>query len=282
MFKQHVFIIHVGCPVTCEYKERGRLRRLLKAEGAVAFFPSGSQFQSRLDTEEGASSTDVFLALDPAFVSVTATKLEMDLDRVELVQQRRQGDPALHHIAAALQHGIQAGDATDLMYCEALSGALTFHLLRDYGGLKVSPKNPRGGLSREKLGRALRYIQDRLGTGLTVSEIAQVVGVSPYHFIRLFKASTGKSPYQYLVEARVRRAKELLATGKFTIGEVANEVGFFDQSHLSRHFKRIFGLPPRALLHSVKRTFSFALPDAHASVLFPKMISLSPSNGFET
>jgi AraC family transcriptional regulator len=77
--------------------------------------------------------------------------------------------------------------------------------------------------------------------------------VSLYHFNRLFKASTGKSPYQYLVETRVRKAKDLLATGKFTIGEVANEVGFFDQSHLTRHFKRIFGLPPRALLHSVKR-----------------------------
>jgi AraC family transcriptional regulator len=46
----------------------------------------------------------------------------------------------------------------------------------------------------------------------------------------------------------VRKAKELLTTGKFTISEAAHHVGFVDQSHLTRHFKRVFGLPPKALL----------------------------------
>ena len=72
--------------------------------------------------------------------------------------------------------------------------------------------------------------------------------MSPYHFTRLFKESTGQSPHQYVVEARVRKAKELLTTGKFTISEVAHHVGFADQSHLTRHFKRVFGLPPQRLL----------------------------------
>jgi AraC family transcriptional regulator len=62
--------------------------------------------------------------------------------------------------------------------------------------------------------------------------------MSPYHFARLFKESTGLSPYQYVIEARVRKAKELLTTGKFTISEAAYHVGFVDQSHLTRHFKK--------------------------------------------
>jgi AraC family transcriptional regulator len=96
--------------------------------------------------------------------------------------------------------------------------------------------------------RAVEYIRDQLDTDLTVSGIAQAVYMSPYHFTRLFKESTGQSPHQYVVEARVRKAKELLTTGKFTISEAAYHVGFVDQSHLTRHFKRVFGLPPKRLL----------------------------------
>jgi AraC family transcriptional regulator len=61
-----------------------------------------------------------------------------------------------------------------------------------------------GGLSREKLNRAIEYIQDQLGTDLTVSGIARTVYMSPYHFTRLFKQSTGQSPYRYVIHARVK------------------------------------------------------------------------------
>jgi AraC family transcriptional regulator len=72
--------------------------------------------------------------------------------------------------------------------------------------------------------------------------------MSRNHFTELFKESTGQTPYQYVVDARVKKAKELLTTGKFTISEAAHHVGFIDQSHLTRHFKRVFGLPPKRLL----------------------------------
>jgi len=256
MFKQHVFIIHIGRPVKLECHQSGRIRRFLKTPGMVAFFPSTRPIYTRLDADKSASSTDLLLALDPAFVTRTANKLEIDLDRVELVPQRRNGDPALHHMAMALQYGVQAGHTPDMMYWESLSTALTFHLLREYGGVKLTPTHPRAGLSHQKLRITLAYIRERLSTVLTVSELARVAGVSPYHFIRLFRTSTGKSPYQYVLEARVRKAKDLLATGKFTIAEVAHQVGFFDQSHLTRHFKRVFGVPPKNLLTTLKRTFS--------------------------
>ena len=112
----------------------------------------------------------------------------------------------------------------------------------------LEPKRQYGGLPRAKLVRALEYIQDQLDTDLTVSGIAQAVDLSPYHFTRLFKESTGQSPHQYVVDARVRKAKELLTTGKLTISEAAFHLGFADQSHLTRHFKRVFGLPPKRLL----------------------------------
>jgi AraC family transcriptional regulator len=165
-----------------------------------------------------------------------------------MVEQRRDTDPTVRYIAMALRAGIKTGDALDRMYGEALSTAAAVHLLREYGAAVLTPKNYDGGLPREKLRHAVEYIQDQLDTDLTVAGISQAVGISQYHFTRLFKESTGQSPYRYVVEARVRKAKELLTTGKFTISEVAHHVGFADQAHLTRHFKRVFGLPPQQLL----------------------------------
>ena len=174
---------------------------------------------------------------------------QLDTDRIELIEKRGGTDPTLQHIALALLAGVQSGDALDHMYGEGLSTALAAHLLREYGAAVLEPKRQYGGLPRAKLVRALEYIQDQLDADLTVSGIAQAVDLSPYHFTRLFKESTGQSPHQYVVDARVRKAKELLTTGKFTISEAAFHLGFADQSHLTRHFKRVFGLPPKRLLN---------------------------------
>ena len=148
----------------------------------------------------------------------------------------------------ALRAGVQSGAALDRMYGEGLSTALAAHLLREYGAAVLEPKRQYGGLTCAKLVRAVEYIQDQLDTDLTVSGIAQAVGLSPHHFTRLFKKSTGQTPYEYVVDARVRKAKQLLTTGKFTISEAAFHVGFADQSHLTHQFKRVFGLPPKRLL----------------------------------
>jgi AraC family transcriptional regulator len=248
MFKRHVVITNIGHSITYEFKKEGRFQRFFKARGAISFFPSDQPFSCRLKVERGVFGNVLFLALDPAFMSRVAEGLELDADRIELVEQRRGTDPTLHHVALALQAGVQSGAALDRLYGEALSTALAVYLLREYGAAVVGPKRQYGGLPREKLVRAVAYIQDQLDTDLTVSGIAQAVGLSPNHFTKLFKESTGQSPHQYVVEARVRKAKELLTTAKFTISEAAHHVGFVDQSHLTRHFKRVFGLPPRRLL----------------------------------
>jgi AraC family transcriptional regulator len=248
MFKRHVIAINIGHSFTWEFKKEGRFQRVFKARGAISFCPSDQLFSGRLKVEKSVFANFLLLVLDPVFVSRVAEELELDADRIELVEQRRSTDPTLRYIAMALRAGVQSGDAFDRMCWEALSTALAVHLLREYSAPVLGPKRQYGGLPREKLVRAVEYIQDQLDTDLTVSGIAQAVGLSSNHFTKLFKESTGQSPYQYVVEARVRKAKELLTTAKFTISEAAHHVGFVDQSHLTRHFKRVFGLPPKRLL----------------------------------
>jgi AraC family transcriptional regulator len=249
MYQRHAIAINIGRPFICEFEKDGRFQRSHRARGAVSFFPSHRPFSNRLKAERGLFVNALILALNQDFVSRVAQGLGLDADRIELTEQRGITDPTFRHIAMALRAGVQSGAALDRMYGEALSTALAVHLLREYDAAVLGAKRQNGELLREKLVlRAVEYIQDQLGTDLTVSGIAQAVGMSPYHFTRLFKGSTGRTPYQYVVDARVKKAKELLTTGKFTISEVAYHVGFADQSHLTRHFKRVFGLPPKRLL----------------------------------
>jgi AraC family transcriptional regulator len=255
MYKQHVFVINVGHPINCEFKKKGRFRRVLKERDAISFFPSCQPFSGRLKLERDVFGAFIRLGLDPIFVSRIAEELGLDSDRIELVEQRRETDLALRHIALAWRDGVQTGDAGDRMYAEALSTALAVRLLREYDAARPELKRRYGGLPPKKLVRAVEYIQDQLDADLTVSGIAQAVCLSPYHFMRLFKESTGQSPYQHVIEARVRKAKELLATGKLTISEAAHRVGFVDQSHLTRHFKRVFGMPPKTFLSCGESSF---------------------------
>jgi AraC family transcriptional regulator len=246
MYIQHVVAVNIGRPLPFEYKKDGRFRRVHK-RGQICLFPSHRPFFSRIKKDKDRPADALFVALDPVFVSQTAAEMEVYPDRVELVEQRAAVDPTLRHIALALRDGLHAGRAGDAMYGEALSTALAVHLLRKYGAIAVGLQHTRGGLSREKLMRAIEYIHDQLETELTVSGIPRTVYMSPYHFTRLFKQSTGKSPYRYVIEARAKKAKELLASGKFSIIEIAHRLNFADQSHLTRHLKHHFGLTPKML-----------------------------------
>jgi len=244
---QHVVGVNLGRPTTTEVRNRGRFRRIYHKTGSISLFPSHEPLFGRMKKEKIGPVDALFVALDPVFVRQSAAALEVYPDRVELVGQQGRSDPTLRHITMALHAGLRDGRADDSIYGESLSLALAVHLLRKYAGISTGLQCLRGGLSREKLMLAIEYIQDQLESGLTVSGIARTVNLSPYHFARLFKRSTGKSPYRYVIQARAKRAKELLKSDKFSIIEIAHRLGFADQSHLTRQLKDVFGVTPKML-----------------------------------
>ena len=113
----------------------------------------------------------IFLALDPGFVTRTAENLGLQSDRLKLVEQRQPYDPTLLHLALALREGVRTHGATDPMYGESLSTALTLHLLREYTTSKPKLEQSGRKLTRHMLLRAVEYIQDHLDKELTVSSI---------------------------------------------------------------------------------------------------------------
>ncbi|WP_373558815.1 AraC family transcriptional regulator [Streptomyces sp. WZ.A104] len=100
------------------------------------------------------------------------------------------------------------------------------------------PKPPRG------VARDLRELLDeRLCEGVTLAEAARLVHAHPTHLVRAFSAAYAIAPHQYVTARRVDRARRLLLDG-MPPGEAATAVGFHDQSHLTRHFRRIAGTTP--------------------------------------
>jgi AraC family transcriptional regulator len=97
-----------------------------------------------------------------------------------------------------------------------------------------------------RLRRVTQYIQENLRRELRLAELSALVHMSPYHFARLFKRSTGVPPHKFLVRCRIDEARALLAARTAPIAEISRSVGFRTPSHFTTTFRRITGTTPSA------------------------------------
>ena len=103
---------------------------------------------------------------------------------------------------------------------------------------------PRGGLVAWQIARVRAYIDSHLHRTIHIRDLSAVARRSPAHFSRKFKLSVGESPHAYVVARRLERACHLMMTSADSLSEIALSVGFSDQAHLCRLFRRAFGQSP--------------------------------------
>jgi AraC-like DNA-binding protein len=101
------------------------------------------------------------------------------------------------------------------------------------------------------ISRATKLILDHYAEPLSLEDLVLASGLRRFRFLRLFKRKTGLSPHEFLIQHRIKKAKESL-TNQATVLETAMNTGFFDQSHFGRHFKRITGKSPAAYRRSMR------------------------------
>jgi AraC family transcriptional regulator len=99
-------------------------------------------------------------------------------------------------------------------------------------------------LPKDKVRKVVDYIVSNLAEDGTVEDLADLVEMSPFHFCRSFKQSTGLAPHQYILHLRIEKAKALLKNKKLGIAEIASRLGFSDQSHFTNIFRRLAGTTP--------------------------------------
>jgi AraC family transcriptional regulator len=153
-------------------------------------------------------------------------------------------DPAIERLCVLGQQELERGGASGRLYVESLATACAIHLLRDYGSPQRRTSPHKGGLVPGQLRRVVAYMDANLREDLSLSELAEVTGLSPHHFGQAFKMVTGMSPHRYLICRRVERARALLRDPALSIAEIAAVVGFANQSHLTVNFRRLTGLTP--------------------------------------
>ncbi|HEX8775144.1 MAG TPA: AraC family transcriptional regulator [Pyrinomonadaceae bacterium] len=114
-------------------------------------------------------------------------------------------------------------------------------LITRFAENSTRPRPP--GLERQAVGRALDYLSEHYAENISLENLARIANLSPFHFNRVFSEQYGMPPHAFQTQLRVFRAKTLLRQG-WSISQVAFQTGFADQSHLTRHFKRLVAVTP--------------------------------------
>lgn len=159
-------------------------------------------------------------------------------------------DDRIWTLTKLLAEAVNDPDPSMQLYGDGLSVAIAARLLSrpsQEAGAAVK------GLAPWQLRRVLDYLETSLPDHVALAELAELSGLSPWHFSRAFKASTGVAPYRWQLEARIRRAQSLLLDTRASLEQVAEATGFADAVHFGRTFRKIVGKAPAAWRHAHKK-----------------------------
>jgi AraC family transcriptional regulator len=207
----------------------------LYGKGDFAIAPAAAPFFARWEDDDRLLQ----IRIDSQFMAQVATDaLAMNPDRLEVIPTFRTRDPQLEAIAMLLFTELK-------QYIDSLANVLAVRLLRQYSTSKPRLAIYEGGLPQRQLLRVFDYIDAHLERDVKLADLARLLGMSQFHFSHMFKQSIGTSPYQYLLQQRIERAKQLLKQTDRSIVDIAFGCGFNSHSHLGKQFRQLTGMTPK-------------------------------------
>lgn len=184
------------------------------------------------------------LYIDPDILAYRAlTAFDIDPRHIDLMDLTFSDDPAIAMIVKGGVVPLDWSGKGDGMALDSACHLLLHQMLRRYSR-RADRAIVRGGLSPVARRRSVELIEAHLDEPLTLDQLAAAVGLSVFHFAKMFRTSLGMPPHRYLAERRVERAKQLLRRGAIGLAEIAQACGYASQSHFTRAFKAAIGLPP--------------------------------------
>ena len=229
-------------PIKAQLNLNGFKQTIYHQQGMVTVKPSGAYYQ--YSTTE--ANQFIMLELEPKFIDrLAADWVNPDITRLIPVFSS-EVDPLILQLALALKTELKSGCLGGKIYSDSIITALTAHLIRNYANFVPQLPKEYRGLAPNKLDNVIDYIQTYLELNLGIGELADLLGLSPFYFSRLFKESTGFTPYQYISGQRMERAKQLLQNTDIAIAEIALRCGFSSQSSFSTAFRKAVGVTPKA------------------------------------
>ncbi|MGX5186039.1 helix-turn-helix domain-containing protein [Streptomyces avermitilis] len=235
----HLLILHLGGPVTVRRRIGRSMRTQRIPAGGIFLHPAGRaldvELQGRLDT--------VHLYLADSVLQ----EAHGEGGTVELAEELGSSDPLIEQLVLALDGVVQRPEPSARTYVDHLVGTLAARLAHAHTADRpVDPGSAPSGLTSRQLRSARELMETRMSEPLPVAELASAAGLSASQFSRQFRASTGKSPHQFLLQLRLDHARRLLRTTTVPIADVAGRCGFSHQEHLTRVMRAKLGTTPAA------------------------------------
>ena len=207
----------------------------------LTFVPAGSRFREQLEGPSGQVQV-TYLYIDPRGPLMDS---ELGSSTVELPPRMLFEDRALWETSLKLTQLIEAGPSACCCYAEALGVVLAHELLLLQNGGNLAGPALQGGLAHWQQRAVAQYIEEHLDSSISLTKLAGIARLSPYHFSRAFKKSFGLSPRRYHMCCRLDWAKRLLAKPSVSVTDIALKVGFADTSSFSVAFRKLVGQSPR-------------------------------------
>jgi AraC family transcriptional regulator len=180
------------------------------------------------------------LAIEPDFASALTEQEKIDFNRPS-----KRNDPVITRLAEMLLEEMKQASLAGRVFGESLINALVFHLVSHHQDKKGAFRMMKGKLASVELKRVLEYLHNNLGEDLSLHQLAGLVNLSAFHFSRLFQNTLGLAPHQFVLQLRLERAQRLLRQQHVSLTRIAAELGFSDQAHFSKAFRKATGVSPR-------------------------------------
>jgi AraC family transcriptional regulator len=193
-----------------------------------------------------ARSKVIVITIDPAPLERFArSELGIILTDRQVKDVLQAEDADLCHAGTMLLDALQSRTTGSEVMYESLARVFLVKLLQRYGEERHGALDFSRGFTARHYKRVLDHVEANFGQPITIETLAEVAGLSPAHFSRLFKEVIGDSPYQFVMDYRVEQAKKMLAHRERPLIDVALSCGFSDQPHFNRIFKRLTGATPK-------------------------------------
>ncbi len=209
------------------------------APGSMILLPPGTEDRLRWQ----GPSERLILSVDSGLLEQAADETQTPFP--EFAARWSLHDPALQQVVLDLGRQVAEGWPLGRLYAGLSATSLVAQLLRSHTTNPATQPGIKGGLPLPQLRHTMEYITANLDRDISLDEIASQIHLSPFHFARNFRAVTGQTPYQYLLDQRMDRAKRLLKKNlAWSVQEIAAMTGFRSAASFVRAFRQRVGQTP--------------------------------------